>query len=939
MTMALPLAFAACTSEEFESYDSNVSLAQRTEIGQVDLTFGFGDAQTRWDAGLNEEVSDVLGAALIDAPKTTPINDPDKGKWETHFNITDYISTNYPYTFNGERWTSPAKLVEGSYLFYAPYANDHQVRTAIEYAAPVKQNVTVENGKVVAMSGIADMGKNFTNPFYFGYKFFDATDDNRNVQVTLRHVFAYPKFTLKNETGEPVTITRILVQDGNNSIPAEGEFRNSAIAADMNNTEEGWGAADDLNMKYNLKTTDLLNTNAETYKTTNLVRADLEEAVTIADGASMEVNIVMPAMAFAQNDMTVYFVTESGKAYTGSNSTTTINLVPGRNYPAEDYQQNGTLKSSAGQLLTTTIDETDQLVDAPYIVTSTQELIDAINDTPANLTSHLKLTIAGEVEFNETVLRTIAEVMSQPVVLIGKVDIVGGSATAPLNIDQKVIFDEADVTGNVIFDNDMIAYDKLTVAENAALVVTNINENGYNKEGETRNNTTIINNGTLTLVDAVEDVKNYGELIINQRTVDSQIVSGKFTDLETDDEKPQTVTLNTNYTYTGNELSGTWTVAEGYTLTLGAAATLPYESTLTVNGRLAGQALTVSGTMDVEGTIANSVTVSGKVDDPATTTVNERKEAIVNMKSGAMLLGTIQGQSDENTDAQIVNIADSSVGLAMGTFINTDLKAQYTHNGNITKPADLNVPAQVNTVIIDGDINAADDTRLTLTSIREVVVEGNVNATNGNVTFETAGSSKVTIEGDVYAGKNVKFENATKIEVEGTLVTSTTDGKITAKDVTEATLGGLRLNGGQWGDVSNLEKLTIEGDVQLYQTMDMGTAELVLKGNVTIAKDIELRLSTTTTIDGDVTVEGAGKMIYDGDASEGRITINAGAVLRNGGTIEGNAKKSLAFSSEEAEAGKAAGQMYNNGEVNYSKYTYGQHGWWHGKDANKGAGN
>ena len=175
MTMALPLAFAACTSEEFESYDSNVSLAQRTEIGQVDLTFGFGDAQTRWDAGLNEEVSDVLGAALIDAPKTTPINDPDKGKWETHFNITDYISTNYPYTFNGERWTSPAKLVEGSYLFYAPYANDHQVRTAIEYAAPVKQNVTVENGKVVAMSGIADMGKNFTNPFYFGYKFFDAS--------------------------------------------------------------------------------------------------------------------------------------------------------------------------------------------------------------------------------------------------------------------------------------------------------------------------------------------------------------------------------------------------------------------------------------------------------------------------------------------------------------------------------------------------------------------------------------------------------------------------------------------------------------------------------------------------------------------------------------------------------------------------------------------
>ena len=928
MTMALPLAFAACTSEEFESYDNNVSLAQRTEIGQVDLSFGYGEADTRWDAGLNEEVSDVLGAALIDAPKDAPINDPDKGKWETHFNITDYISTNYPYTFNGERWTSPAKLVEGSYLFYAPYANDHQVRTAIEYAAPVKQNVTVENGKVVAMSGIADMGKNFTNPFYFGYKFFDATDDNRNVQVGLRHVFAYPKFTLKNETGEPVTITRILVKDENNSIPAEGEFNNSEIAKVMNNTEEGWGAAQNLNMQYNLKTTDLLRTtNAETYKTTNLVRADLDEAVTIADGASMEVNIVMPAMAFAQNKMTVYFVTESGKAYTGSNSTTTINLVPGRTYPAEDYQQNGTLKSSAGQLLTTTIDENDQLVNAPYIVTSTQELIDAINDTPANLQTTLELTIAGEVEFNETVLRTIAEVMSQPVKLIGKVSIVGGSATAPLDIDQKVIFDEADVTGNVIFDNNMIEYDELTVAEDAALVVTDINENGAN--------TTITNKGTLTLVDAVKGVKNYGELIINQRTVDSQIVSGKFTDLETDDEKPQTVTLNTNYNYTGNELSGTWTVAEGYTLTLGAAATLPYESTLTVNGRLAGQALTVSGTMDVEGTIANNVTVSGKVDDPVTTTVNEREEAIVNMKSGAMLLGTIQGQNGANTDAQIVNIADSSVGLAMGTFANTNLKAQYTHNGNITKPADLNVPAQVNTVIIDGDINAADDTRLTLTSIKEVVVEGNVNATNYPVTFETAtSSSKVTIEGDVYAGKNVNFENATEVEIEGTLVTSTTEGKITAASVTEATLGGLRLNGGQWGDVSKLTKLTIEGDVQLYQTMSMGeTPELILQGDVTIAKGIELRLSQKTTIDGNVTIEGSGKVVYNGTSVDGQIYINAGCTLINETIIEGNSNKGINFQSKE-ETGKKRGQMINNGTINNALYGYSGNDWWQGDGAN-----
>ena len=962
MTMALPLAFAACTSEEFESYDSNVSLAQRTEIGQVDLTFGFGDAQTRWDAGLNEEVADVLGAALIDAPKAMPGNDPEKGKWENNYTITDYISSNYPYTFNGERWTSEAKLVEGSYVFYAPYAADHQVRSAIKYAAPVAQKLEVENGKVVEMSAVADMAENFTNPFYFGYKFFDAADDNRNISVELRHIFAYPKFTLKNTTGENVTITRILVQDENGTIPAEGEFSNSAIATAMNNTEEGWGAPQSGNMKESLETKDLLNTsNTETYKKTNLVRADLSEAVTVANNGEITFSIVMPAMRFGTGDMTVYFVTESGKAYTFTNSTSTINLVPGRRYPAEDYQVSGELKTAAGQLLTKTINKNETLVDAPYIVTSTQELIDAINSTPANLTSPLKLTIAGDVDFDATVLKTIAEEMSQPVQLVGSINIVGGAdADNALDINQKVIFDDAVIesgyvkfnradeykTDGTVANANGLNFKTVTVAEGATLVVEKVStilgdDIKVSDEGvidaSGAGNAVITNNGTLELKAAVEDVVNNGALKLG--------ANGSFNKLDTENEEvqSQTITVSGDTEYAGN-LEGVWTVEKGATLTLtGSSQELPYGSSLKVDGTLKGAALTVKGEMTLNGRTDADITLTGKY-VAASTTTNKTENAVLNLNSGSVVVGDVEGAAS-NKEAQIVNIADNSIGF-LGTITNTNLKATYTFTGNVTKDADITIPANVNTLVIDGNVAAAADGDLTIgsASIEDLTITGNIQALNEAVTVTMNGTAGVVkVQGDILASKAVTI-GGKELEVAGLI--NAKGVAITASAVTKATLGDVTLEGsGAKLALASSAAIVLNGELVSNQEVNWtGATSLVLKGNVTMA-NVSLKVPADVKVFENVTIDGTGTnaKVENGSAAY-TITVGANSKLTigSGMTVTGASGATVTFASStngedgQAVANAKTGVVVNNGTVSFATVAYEENDtypWWSGDAA------
>ena len=951
--MALPLAFAACTSDEFESQGTDINLAQRTEIGQVDLLLNLGEAETRWGGDMLPEVSDIFGAALVDAPKAESeiVNDPKKGKWETHYSVTDYISTNYPYTYNGNRWTSPAKLVEGSYLFYAPYAENHQVRSNIAYAAPLVQNLKVENGAVVENSALADVAENFKSPFYFAYKFFDAADDNRNLSLTMNPIFAYPKFTLKNTTGEAVTITRIVLQSMNLDIPAKGEFDNTYIVNAMNNSEEGWGRnyKDYVrgNGENDVNTKDLIKEEADSYVPTNLIRADLSEPVTIANNGTMTFNLVVPAMEFEKGNLKVYFVNEEDMGYVYTNTNSTVRFVPARSNPKEEYNiGTGAALSSAGKLLTKTLAKDEPMESVPYIVTTTQELIDAIDNATPNQNHPLTLTIGGEIEFNADVLGAIAENLSQPVVFVGALDIVGSTdATKPMNINQKIIFDEATISGNVQFGKNAdggaaVGFERIKIEKDAALTIDALAESYGEGDDEVKaNNASILNNGTLTVKTAVKKVVNNATLNIEK--------DGSVTTLSSENEgtHPEIVNINSDFAFGGDMIEGQWTVANGATLTLGTGATLPYNSTLTVDGEIEGGKLTVSGKLNVNGSLRSDVELDGVLEVDAEGAITKQEKAELNLGNNSIVRGAVTGVKTETTtvttlkekfhirNVQVVNVAEGTAFIVNPTY--DDLLVKQTINGNVEDEVKVN--KWVKALEITGNVIGKENVEHNWANLDSLTIGGNIQAVNAavKITMNNSGEPAIRVKGDILAGANVTLENATEVQAEGTFETYD-QGSLAIAKVEKLILNNVSLReAAQVGWAYNRSNWTtvINGDVNVWlPTCGLTGADLDIRGNVTIAEGASFTISEnkTATVNGDVTVEGKGITI----AENVTVNISAGSKLTNKSTITGADGRPVTFASFE-KAGETRGQMVNDGNIYYSRWQHVNDNWWEGAPASQ----
>ena len=217
----------------------NAGFDQRPVVGNVALTIG--GAETRATVGSNgynwtPEVGDAVGAMLVDEVVASEGIDgyyvqgkTDKGQWTyaqyatatpKTFNKVDYLFTdtyvsdeedaaqhtgqafykitndvvysNYPYTSeDGKSYTTPASLVEGHYVFYAPYSERTGARGPVVVTLPVNQDVS-ETSKAV---------KDFyngENPAMLAAAYVSAKD-TKSIKATMSSIFAYPQFTIVNK--------------------------------------------------------------------------------------------------------------------------------------------------------------------------------------------------------------------------------------------------------------------------------------------------------------------------------------------------------------------------------------------------------------------------------------------------------------------------------------------------------------------------------------------------------------------------------------------------------------------------------------------------------------------------------------------------------------------------------------------------------------------
>lgn len=248
--MALPLFMAACSQEEFESNSAPSAVNDRRVVENV--TFKFDEASTRmaFEGGsYTWETGDAFGACLYDEKsKNYGKNDVDWFEW---FSLVDYVQSNYRFARqeNGNWVNTENPMQEGNYFFYYPYnSNKGGARDAILMEVPTEQVIADD----AAASTVLD------NQLFVAYAPIEADPESEGVTIetlTMEPVLSFPAFSIKNNTGNDFTISRIALvgkvipedpeesetdmkfPTGLNIMPATAEFNSSGFVRTMNATQ------------------------------------------------------------------------------------------------------------------------------------------------------------------------------------------------------------------------------------------------------------------------------------------------------------------------------------------------------------------------------------------------------------------------------------------------------------------------------------------------------------------------------------------------------------------------------------------------------------------------------------------------------------------------------------------------------------------------------
>lgn len=419
-SMALGATLAACTAEEdFKVADNGNSagadLSIRPVIG-TEFVLGEGNPTTRMAVGDGENdyrpewgEGDRLGAAIIDMAKYASAAEYEtkleaaNGDVVKLYGVVESYGCNNAYTTaNGTSWSAQYPLVEGNYLFYAPYNENLTLRYPLSTRVPMMQDGTEE--------------KSALNEFYqsdnvvqVAYRFLKAGETQRP-SITMYNIYAYPMFTITNnfngylfdnstesKVGErysgAITVDSIefvevdASHDVQNDVVIGGVLKHGATASNgdaydatkglifnLKHKDDGfdangkWWDADE--MLKNVRTADLLDDN-------NLLKnnfpADSEEGTAgvittvkinkeLAKGGSYKVYCVMPASQydFTSNQlMAKVYVTINNEQYilykadlTGTNDDTwnaAGSNIPGYVFDAAGNPGLYTLTFMAGQ--------------------------------------------------------------------------------------------------------------------------------------------------------------------------------------------------------------------------------------------------------------------------------------------------------------------------------------------------------------------------------------------------------------------------------------------------------------------------------------------------------------------------------------------------------------------------------------------------------------
>lgn len=348
-SLAVAAAMASCTQEVIEApVNEAQDLSIRPTLGEVVLTEGEDVASRLAATGAGARpvfaTGDKMGAAIMDAPKY-PGQVYDEDYRPGNYNIVEYYSSNAGFLKDGNAWymNSDQPLVEGNYLFYAPYNPNMVLRSPFEVRVPQRQDISTEKSALDAY--YAD--KN--NVVVIGHQFLAYQNGQaQRPSVEYYDVMSYPKFTIVNNfdgylsqferntdgtikktqagaiaksdslveyTGaiklDSIQIAYADGKDGKATNPAliGGLLTNQKIVNVLNPYANGWKTPLDNHLE------DLLNENAK-ITTDSIITTFVAGGKEIAKGDTTSFFAIMPADKFGKNELQAnIYVTIGEKQY------------------------------------------------------------------------------------------------------------------------------------------------------------------------------------------------------------------------------------------------------------------------------------------------------------------------------------------------------------------------------------------------------------------------------------------------------------------------------------------------------------------------------------------------------------------------------------------------------------------------------------------------
>ena len=886
--LVAPMVFAACTQEEAfvpQQEAGKIDLSNRPTLGKVTLGF---DSQTR--ATLNDEGyfnslkwtdTDAVGARIIDAPK----NDYVFGSlvypfFGYNYNI-NYASTNYKFEKSaGSEWTTDALMVEGNYMFYAPYNEKALYRDALKMTFPTVQNINPASEINEKADANTDAIKEFfesENTYVVGYKFLAAEGQEKIVSPTMTHIYAYPQITLKNNytvdedsnpstpaVAKPITIDSIVFESNkfykDYSIKQKGlvdalkdAYAKAEPVKDANGNVIKTGlAADEPAGSWNDATSllkeALTSDIAEGKTQTKKITVKFTEPLTIDANGEFKFHMVMPAEEYKTNNFEAVVYLSGQKSFIDNygdavkfNAGVDLTYAPGKRYAKQEYNfpAGGGYEikdATAGELATFVLTgNVDTYIAPTYIEDAAdfEDYLKALNNNDADVVENAE---GGFILQKDADGKPLMEIDATIVALRNKY-LSNGSITfkSDMTVSGDITLDsEYKFDGKLTQKSGNLTLKEVTVAKKATFNGTaTLDKTTISAEGAEFNGTATLKNSTSIT----------GDASFKGGEITDATITGKAT------FKSGNTTIKTMTANSTEITDGTVTKHDQGVATIGAITLKAGTLVVDQANFIKGESVVTIGELNADGTAKTTGTLTLKKDAKINKVALNAGEIQVKANvTGAGTDFTTAWKRGTITNEGTIVIPDNGVFTvpANGTLSNDGVvtfatpSSQLVNNGAITNKANKTINVTEN--------------------------NGKITVAEGSSTYVKAGTAAGEIDNTAKAA--LFLEATCKNTVSYTFANEASTADIEALKTKMYKINKVNFNGG-----INFNKEIADLSETFYGVDVM----VVNGGKIKVAAEVSIPVSVTTLeVNGSVEIDGFSKDYSNLVMVRPSTTINVG---------------------------------------------------------------